>query len=270
MENKPNEDELSFLSKKILDLNKQLVESEKAKSSFLSLIASQLNNPITAILGILPHIKIENEKQNRENFDLIYSEALRLNFKIENLVMAAEIESGDIDLSYALLKPNEVIDDAFSSLKHLIKDRLDDIEVEDNSTKEIVTDAKKIYIIAKNLIANALIYSEKHSKVEVETYTDDSYFYICVKNMGDGPDIKYKPEIFTRFASHMSGEHGLGIGLSIVRELCESLEGIIDYEVKDGFTTFFVKLPLNEHMIDSVAYGSNEFLFDSFDDTIEM
>jgi signal transduction histidine kinase len=270
MPNKSNEDELSFLSKKILDLNKQLIESEKAKSRFLSLVASELNNPITALLGILPNLKIIDNEQNRSHFDLIHSEALKLSFRIENLVMAAEIESGDIDLSYALLKPQEVIDDALDSLKYLITERGMSVNVEDNSTKQIITDAKKVYIIAKNLIANALMYSDENSLTEVETHTDDSNFYISVKNKGDGPHIKHKPEVFTRFANEMSGEHGLGIGLSIVRELCESLEGSIDYDVQNGFTTFVAKLSLNEHIIDSVALGSNEFLFDSFDDTIEI
>ena len=62
----------------------------------------------------------------------------------------------------------------------------------------------------------------------------------------------------------------MGIGLSVVREICEGLEGTIDYEDEGGFVTFIVRLSVNENVIDSQAYGSNEFLFESFDDAIEL
>ena len=91
-----------------------------------------------------------------------------------------------------------------------------------------------------------------------------------MKNRGKAPDVKYKPEIFTRFAKDAAGNNGLGIGLGVVREICERLNGTIDYEADGGFVTFIVKLPFDEKMTDSKAYGSNEFLFDSFDNAIEL
>jgi signal transduction histidine kinase len=95
-------------------------------------------------------------------------------------------------------------------------------------------------------------------------------FVIKVKNQGEAPEIKYKPEIFTRFAKDASGKHGLGIGLSVVREICERLGGTINYEAESGFIIFVVRLSVNENMINSQAYGSNEFLFESFDNAIEL
>jgi signal transduction histidine kinase len=88
-------DEVTFLSRKILDLNKQLIESEKAKSRFLSLIASELNNPMTALLGIIPHLIPPSGDPREAVFELLHEEALLLDSRIQNLVAASEIEGGD-------------------------------------------------------------------------------------------------------------------------------------------------------------------------------
>ncbi|MDK9694178.1 MAG: hypothetical protein OEL19_08045 [Sulfurimonas sp.] len=96
------ENEVEFLSKKILVLNNKLLESERAKTLFLSLVANNLNNPMSAILGMLPYLKIYNNEKNEEIFSTINGESLDLAFKIQNLITVAEIESGNLSNSYAL------------------------------------------------------------------------------------------------------------------------------------------------------------------------
>jgi signal transduction histidine kinase len=262
--------ELAFLSKKILELNKKLIESEKAKSRFLSLVANELNNPMTVLLGMIPHLKILDDTQNKKIFDLVHYEALNLDFRIQNLVMAAEIESGTVDITYALLEPEDIIDEVCESLKYLIKEKNIQINVKSTIKQKVVSDPKKIYMIVKNLISNGCQYGIENGVIDITLDTNNSILRITVKNQGEGPKVDYKPEIFTRFAKDTKGEHGLGIGLSIVRELCERLDGGVDYVVEDGFITFIVTLLFDESMIDSQAYGSNEFLFDSFDNAIEL
>ncbi|MDD5203612.1 MAG: hypothetical protein PHH41_10805, partial [Sulfurimonas sp.] len=85
-----------------------------------------------------------------------------------------------------------------------------------------------------------------------------------------GPNVAFKPQVFTRFSSDTSGLHGLGLGLSVVRSICELLEGDIDFICQDNFVIFAVTLPLKTHATDTLACGSNEFLFDSFEDAIEL
>ncbi len=232
------QNELDFLSKKILDLNKKLIESEKIKSRFLSLVTNELNNPVTALLGIIPHLKIEESEANKKNFTLFYNEVLRLYFRIQNLVTVSEIENGNIDNTYALLEPKEIIDEVIHSLKYLIEDKNIQFRVTDKIKQEVVSDPKKIYMIVKNLISNGCRYGVANSVIDIILDMDDSMLIVMVKNQGDGPKVNYKPEVFTRFTKDTTSEHGLGIGLSIVRELCERLNGSVDYIVEDGFVIF--------------------------------
>ena len=264
------EQEVAFLSKKILELNKRLIESEKAKSRFLSLVTSELNNPMTVLVGMVPHLKLHVCDKSEKIYQMLNQEVLNLDFKIKNLVMTAIIESGDLDISHALVDPLKLVDEVIESLKYVIEERKIHLHVSNLIKEKIVADPQILNIIARNLIANACLYSTIGSGVEITISKENAIFTIIVKNHGDAPKFEYKPEIFTRFADGPQGEHGLGIGLSIVRALCERFDGNIDYSVENGVVTFVATLCLDESFINSEAYGSNEFLFESFDDAIEL
>lgn len=254
--------EVEFLSKKVLDLNQKLLESERAKSRFLSLIASELNNPMTALVGILPHLKIEQ----KEIYELLIKETMNLDFKIQNLVTAAEIESGSIDISHASFKPHDIFKDIVESLKYEAKERDISISLNDAVKSSLVSDPKMVGIIVRNLLHNACRYGSYGSMVEISFQKRGDSFIIEVSNEGQMPALASKQQIFNRFGDMKGGEHGLGI----VKELCGYLDGSIDYESEEGSVLFRVILPCDKSSKESDAIGSNEFLFDSFDDTIEL
>lgn len=264
------EKEIAFLSKKILELNNKLIESEKGKSRFLSLIASQLNNPMTVLLGIMPHLKEQICEKNEQLFCLINQEFLNLEFKITNLVTAAQIESGTIHPYNSLVSLSEIISEVTESLKYVTKERNIQITIQDEINDTVTTDPNLIYIIIKNLVTNAVTYADEDSEVKVCFQRDDSELKLSVQNAGEGPKTKFKPEVFTRFSKGPEGEHGLGIGLSIVNELCIIFDGNIDYTATDNLVTFNVTLKNSDKDINSKAYGSNEFLFDDLEDAIEL
>ncbi len=264
------ENEVEFLSKKILELNKKLIDSQRAKTLFLSLVANKLNDPMTAVLGMLPHLKIQDTYENEKVFSTICQEASDLDFKIQNLITVAEIESGNVDDSHALIDMKEIIEEAVKSLKYVIKEKSIKLNIKNSVEKKIVTDPKKIYIIIKNLLSNACIHCPQNGIVDIILSIEESILTLLIKNESSEPKLKEIPEIFTRFSEKIDSHHGLGIGLSIVRELCEGLDGSVEYDIDNNFVTFKIKLPLDDAIQDFQAYGSNEFLFDSFDDAIEI
>jgi signal transduction histidine kinase len=266
----PISEEVDFLTHKILDLNKLLIESEQAKTRFLSLVANELNNPITAILGILPKFAPPEGDEKKELFDLLQEETLILSFRIQNLVAAAEIESGVIDISSALIHPYELVDEAMVALRFPINHKRINVNVFNRLSYPVVSDPLKLYLIILNVLANAVCYGNMDGKIDIKIEEDTSSLFISVTDEGRGPDVEFKPQVFTRFAHGPTGGQGLGIGLSIVRGLCERMDGTIDYSVDEGTVTFTVQLPLITQLPDSEASGSNAFLFDSLDDAVEL
>lgn len=268
METSKEHEEVEFLSRKILDLNKQLIESEKAKSRFLSLVASELNNPMTALLGLIPHIKPSLGQEDMVH--LIHQEALNLHFCVDNLVAAAEIESGNLDISFVSLDVESLLQEVIADLVYLTKERNIIISIHNKIDFTIVSDPSKLALILKNLISNACQYGIRNGIVDIAIDYRSSTLIIEVNNQGEGPKVEFKPQVFTRFAGGPEGNHGMGIGLSIVRELCEQLDGSIDYTVSEEWVTFTATLPLDASLSESDGCGLNEFIFDSFDGAVEL
>jgi len=191
-------------------------------------------------------------------------------FRIQNLVAAAEIESGEVAMTTALVDPLVLVDEAIEALRYTIKAKKCTVTVESTLKQKIVSDPQKLYLILKNLLANGCIYGPEGGRVEVEIGEKDSMVTFAVKNQGRGPEVEFKPQVFTRFAHGPEGGHGLGLGLSIVRDVCERFGGSVDYHTDETSVTFTVTFPLKTALPDSEACGSNEFLFESFDDAIEL
>jgi signal transduction histidine kinase len=265
-----NMQEIEFLSKKILDLNKQLIESEKAKSKFLSLVANELNNPMSSILGLVGHLEPQSEAKKTAILELLQEEASKLDFHVQNLVAAAELESGELENSYALVLVSDIVDDVKKALKYRLRGK--NISIELNGQSEIVSDASKLFLVLKNIVANAIDYGESDSAIVVEHKIEsDESTTISITNIGKPPAVEYKPQVFTRFAHDASGAHGLGIGLSIAKGLCERLDGTIDYNSDERSVSFVITLPkLSNALISANACGANEFLFEKFDDAFEL
>lgn len=262
--------EIEFLSRKILDLNKQLIDSGKAKSRFLSLVANALNNPIAVLLSMIPHLKPQNDTKLETIYALVHEQALTLDFRIQNLVAAAEIENGEVDISYASVDIKALLDEAIKALRYTIEEKHIQVSVENTVDQKIVGDPKRLYLIIRNLIDNACNYGKEKGSVVITVRENDSRLNISVKNDGEGPKVEYKAQVYTRFAAGPEGAHGLGLGLSIVRDLSELMDGSIDYHTDGNSVTFTVDLPLQTALENSEAFGSNDFFFESFDDVIEL
>ena len=167
MENSLNK-EIEFLGKKILRLNGKLIESEGAKSRFLSLVASELNNPMTALLGLVPHLQIVQNEKNAQIFEIVNKELLNLQFKIENLVMASQIEGASMEKSYSKFNVVDVLDEVLESLKYIIEERKINIAVSQSAPKQMVGDVKVVGLILKNLLSNACQYAKENTNVAID------------------------------------------------------------------------------------------------------
>jgi PAS domain S-box-containing protein len=108
-------------------------------------------------------------------------------------------------------------------------------------------DLKLLRYILRNLLANAIKYSPKHSTVEVRVYCEDNAVVIAVKDAGIGIPEGDLDKLFTPFfrAANTTSISGTGVGLSIAKEFVEAHGGTISVQsrLNEG-STFIVRLPL--------------------------
>ncbi|MCI4399840.1 MAG: HAMP domain-containing histidine kinase [Campylobacteraceae bacterium] len=268
--------ETEFLNKKLIELNKRLMEADSVKSQFLSLIKNEFNNPISSVLNICSHL-VSGKKPEKahELIEMLHMEVLRLDFQIKNIIAASEIEAGKSENYYMKVDFASIMDDVRSSFYYLIKDKNLNLEFTDETKGDIYTDAGKIYLILLNLVSNACEYTFENGNIWVAVRNDDKNLYIDVKDDGEGIEVENKLLVYNRFTQFSKGatraKTGLGLGLSVVKGVVEALGGEVDYESKKGKTEFSITIPLpSEDLVRSGSGGSNDILFEDFDDAVEM
>jgi signal transduction histidine kinase len=108
-------------------------------------------------------------------------------------------------------------------------------------------DHKRISVILNNLISNALKYTDINKPnpyIEVRIDKTDEGVLICVSDNGEGIDANHLPKIFEMFYRATLNSTGSGIGLYIVNEIVQKMNGTISVESEKGIgSKFFVTLP---------------------------
>jgi signal transduction histidine kinase len=138
--------------------------------------------------------------------------------------------------------------DVASQLEDMARARNVDIKIAD-TLPHVLTDVGRVELVLINLIANAVKYSDPHKdRREVHVDEDPDVPYPCIRLRDNGIGIPSSKrdaifEQFVRVHAHLDdelGAHGMGLGLSIVRECMESMGGTVSVESAEGVGTTFV------------------------------
>ncbi|MDD2384398.1 MAG: HAMP domain-containing sensor histidine kinase [Sulfurospirillaceae bacterium] len=272
-------EELEFTTKKLYDLNEKLKENDSVKGEFLSLIKNVFNNPISSLLNLSTMIQKNQDSPKTEKIkSFMNTELLKLDFQLNNIFTAAEIEAGEIGNYFSEVNVPELFNEVMNAFGYLIEEKSLVIEPMINLEAPIVSDAKKLHCIFANILSNACEYSFRGKKVVFRVDIEHERLVIRISNVGDVILKEYKKEVFNRFkkvdkqSKARESVEGLGLGLSVVNALVESLDGEIDYDSCEEETIFTITLKLHDKSISEALLGEsgNEFMFDDFDDMKEF
>lgn len=260
--------ELKDMFRALEEMNMKLVESEKSKTRFLSLIRNEFDNPLVSMVGLLKQLYSMNSGEKTENFEiieLVYKDALKLNFQLSNIVAAAAVETGMLEKNISIFNINSMLKDIDQSLNYLSNIASIKIKQILKCPDEIYHDRDKIYTILINLMSNAYNYSLKDGEVEIEIFEDDNKLVISVQNRGS--EIREKHSIFDAFYQQEQGfsrtRQGLGIGLSITKAYVDFLGGKIFTTRDNDINIFVVQLPYYHNACESFFGGElDSFMFE--------
>ncbi|MBV5278788.1 MAG: HAMP domain-containing histidine kinase [Campylobacteraceae bacterium] len=272
-------EELEFSTKKLYDLNEKLKENDSVKGEFLSLIKNVFNNPISSLLNLSSMMQKNEDSPKTEKIkSFINTELLKLNFQLNNIFTASEIEAGEIGNYFSEVDVQKLFDEVVLAFTYLIEEKSLVIESHIHLEETIISDAKKLDCILSNIISNACEYSFRGKKIILSVDIEGKNLLIRITNIGDVILKEHKKEVFNRFkkvdkrSKARESVEGLGLGLSVVNALVESLDGTIDYESSEEATTFSIVLKLQDKNVSQalLGEGGNEFMFDDFDDMKEF
>lgn len=245
--------DLRDLMAKLEELNAKLVESERMKSSFLSNIRNEINNPLTAVLTMAEILASGDQAPDYETLKtiaaLIHKEAFSLNFQLRNIFAAAELEAGEAIPGFSGSDIDSIIKDVASSFRHRAQERnvFVDLDIYAGlSLNPFRTDAEKVHRVVSNLLSNAVEFSPEGGRVTLKAFLDDGWLFISVTDSGPGIDPSRHNAIFERFRqldTGVSKKHlGHGLGLSIVKATVDLLGGRISVDSSSGKGAVFTVL----------------------------
>lgn len=233
-------------------------ESDRLKTAFLANISHEIRTPINHIMGFLELLSFDDlDSDTRDEYrGIIYRSSQSLLSSIENIIDIARIKSGQIKLVNSDINVNELIDSLEDISKEIAiknnKQALDiRINTPFNSDNFIINiDGKRLKQILKNLIENAIKFTNVGSVEFGYKPTRDGRLYFYVKDTGIGIDKEDYQSIFENFRQvdykTTRVVEGSGLGLSISQGLAEILEAKLDLRsvVSKGsiFTLHFPKI----------------------------
>ncbi len=225
---------------------------EELREGFLRTVSHELRTPLTSVIGFIEVVqngstgKISDEQTSY--LETALKEATNLKTLIDDLLDLSQFKAGKSKMTYSNVKAKGLVDDLIKSLSPLAKGK--DIELRSTLSDDKIQlkgDKAKLRRVLLNLISNSIKFTEKgHIEIGVSE-TEDSVTF-SVSDTGIGIKENEKDVIFEKFRqvdySSTRQYEGIGLGLSIVKELVEMHDGHISVVSEYGKgATFSFTLP---------------------------
>ena len=206
---------------------------------------------------------------------LIFSESFVLQFQLQNIFVAAELEAGQVQPYVVNVNVKKLLESTLESFSHLVQRK--SIRIVFDSTDLIFkTDSEKLKIIASNLLMNAIGHSAQGGEIKIHLYRNaGNNLVVSVTDKGKGIPQDKLDTIFDRFVQLDTGttkmHAGQGLGLSVVKSLAEFVGGFVEVKskVSEG-SEFVIQIPemMGLENPNESSTDGNEFVFDTDDVTI--
>ncbi len=208
----------------------------KVKDEFLATLSHELRTPLNVIQGHAEILKVEGPTLSPKEFvssvDAILRNARAQLTIVSDLLDVSSIITGKISYKPTSLAPSDVIRTTVEGLAPVAATKKIGLSYNTKEAPENVwSDPTRLQQIIFNLISNALKFTPEGGKVIVTAGHKIDHWWITVEDTGPGIDKDFLPFVFERFRqedSSASRRHGgLGLGLSIVRNLTELHGGTV-------------------------------------------
>jgi len=232
-------------------------EVERLKSTFVAIVSHELRTPLNAILGYAEMFKEAvygpmNDKQVNMA-ERIMKNTQRLLGLINDLLDQAQMEAGKLTIQMTPVKPAELLESLHDLMDKTASDKGLKLtsEIDDSLPEALSGDAARLQQILVNLVNNAVKFTDQGSVHVKLFYPSQHKWGIEVSDTGQGIPEAEVPYIFETFrqvegmATRVHG--GFGLGLSIVKQLVNLMNGDIKVHSTPGEgTAFVITLPMVE------------------------
>ena len=227
------------------------IRLDKTRRDFIENISHELKTPIGAIA--LLSEAIQEAGDDREAVAKFASslnkESSRLTFLVQDIIKLSRLQSEEVLASAEIVDLNDVMAEAIDRNEQLAASRKIRLNSEQAPKLEVFGNKEMLITAVKNLIENAISYSEPGTSVGIGCSAKESIAEITVTDSGAGISPENQQRIFERFyradPSRSRETGGTGLGLSIVKHVAKIHRGEIKLFSQVGVgSTFTLRVPL--------------------------
>lgn len=227
---------------------KLMEETSRMREDFFTNITHEFRTPLTVILGLSKEMQSKNDNEEwQRKCEAIYRQGNSLLRLVTQLLDMAKIKSrvGAPDWRHGnIVAQVKMIAETFSDYA-----ASKGIELSVKETGPIDMDFVPDYInkVVSNLLSNAIKFTPPSGKITILISSDKKKLSIEVADTGKGMSQAMMKNIFKPFYSASAGNSGTGVGLALVKQIVDTLEGTISVQSQEGLgSTFTLVLPIRK------------------------
>jgi PAS domain S-box-containing protein len=234
-----------------------LEEAERRKDAFLAMLAHELRNPLSSIRNCAELLRILHEEDPRFESvrDIIERQSRNLGRLVDDLLDAARLTTGKVRMQAGYVSVIEIIEEALEPVRHQLPQHSHELTVS-LPEEELWIHGDKLRLVQAlgNLLNNAVKFTPDEGRIGITVESAGPDVTIAVSDNGPGISPEDLPHIFKLFEQAGSKlartEGGLGIGLSITRQLVALHGGEVHVESTPGRgSTFVIRLRRAERRV---------------------
>lgn len=251
MDNADLYDEMRTANLALEASNERLKELDKLKNQFLANMGHEFRTPITCIIGFAECLRYPDikEKEVYEFTDHIIENGNKLANLINQVLDLSEMSAHPPEMNIRKGNLNDLVQEVAESLRSDMEEKglTLDLDLED-SLPESYFDPERTKRVVMNLMDNAIKFSRANGNVRILSNVEGDQVSLSVEDNGDGISPEAVDHIFERFnqadGSETRTHSGVGIGLSLVKEIMEGQSGTVSVDSSPGSgSVFTIRLP---------------------------
>lgn len=238
----------------------RLLAADRRKDEFLAMLAHELRGPLAPIRNSSELLARTPDRKTQSVSEILKRQTRHLSRLVDDLLDVSRITRGLVELQLRPTNLAEIIGIAIESVDPLMQEKRHTVRVDIGTTAlHVHGDSARLVQCVANVLTNAAKYTDPGGTIEVKLLKQDGQGVISVTDNGVGMSPELLPHIFDLFVqadrSLDRAQGGLGIGLSVVKQLVEMHGGSVTAS-SDGAgkgTRMELRLPLQEAAVSAPA-----------------
>lgn len=218
------------------------------RETFFTNITHEFRTPLTVILGLSQDLQKNGQEEVKDRAQTIERQGKGLLTLINQLLDISKIKSQVGNLDWR----NGSITTYVTMIVDTYRDyaRTKNIDLQFYAKEAVTMDFVPDYVnkVLNNLISNAIKFTPEYGKINVTLWRKESVLHVEVSDTGEGMDKETADNVFKPFyQGETASKHiGTGVGLALVKQVIDAVDGRISVESRVGEgTTFHIEMPIN-------------------------